>query len=176
MALEPLPFAYAQGSPYFFYADYANRLSSQSSSKTLLRPFGSKRAKLERLDKPSDKVVTALRPPCLLRKHSWTSQASKARNRTVRKFLHYVRKHSARGSSSILVSRKRDKQIDMRCCLSEASSSNDYDNRTAGLRAQDVFALFLLVRFSFWRQKENEQLGINEKEGDHAGQRPAKKT
>ena len=42
-------------------------------------------------------------------------------------------------SSSILVSRKRDKQIDMRSCLSVASSSNDYENRTAGLRAQDVF-------------------------------------
>ena len=27
----------------------------------------------------------------------------------------------------------------MRCCLSEASSSNDYENRTSGLRAQDVF-------------------------------------
>ena len=36
-------------------------------------------------------------------------------------------------SSSILVSRKRDKQIDMRCCLSGASSSNDYDNITSGL-------------------------------------------
>jgi hypothetical protein len=42
-------------------------------------------------------------------------------------------------SLSILVSRKRDKQIDMRSCLSEASSSNDYDNITSGLRAQDVF-------------------------------------
>jgi len=48
----------------------------------------------------------------------------------------------------------RDKQIDMRCCLSEASSSNDYENRTCGLRAQDVFALFLLVRFSFWDRKK----------------------
>ena len=28
---------------------------------------------------------------------------------------------------------KRDKQIDMRSCLSEASSSNDYDNITSGL-------------------------------------------
>ena len=36
-------------------------------------------------------------------------------------------------SSSILVSRERDKQIDMRCCLSGASSSNDYDNITSGL-------------------------------------------
>ena len=27
----------------------------------------------------------------------------------------------------------------MRSCLSAASSSNDYDNITAGLRAQDVF-------------------------------------
>ena len=27
----------------------------------------------------------------------------------------------------------QDKQIDMRCCLSEASSSNDYENRTIGL-------------------------------------------
>ena len=27
----------------------------------------------------------------------------------------------------------------MRSCLSEASSSNDYDNITAGRRAQDVF-------------------------------------
>ena len=34
---------------------------------------------------------------------------------------------------------KQDKQIDMRSCLSIASSSNDYENRTAGLRAQDVF-------------------------------------
>ena len=34
---------------------------------------------------------------------------------------------------------KQDKQIDMRCCLNEASSSNDYENRTIGLRAQDVF-------------------------------------
>ena len=42
------------------------------------------------------------------------------------------------------------KQIDMKSCLSEASSLNDYDNRTSGLRAQDVFALFLLLRFSFW--------------------------
>ena len=41
-------------------------------------------------------------------------------------------------SSSILVSRKRDKLIDMRSCLSEASSSNDYDNITSGLWAQDV--------------------------------------
>ena len=42
-------------------------------------------------------------------------------------------------SSSILVSRKRNKQIDMRCCLNVVSSSNDYENRTFGLRAQDVF-------------------------------------
>ena len=28
---------------------------------------------------------------------------------------------------------ERDKQIDMRCCLSGASSSNDYDNITYGL-------------------------------------------
>ena len=41
-------------------------------------------------------------------------------------------------SSSILGSPKRDKQIDMRSCLSVASSSNDYDNITSGLRAQDV--------------------------------------
>ncbi len=44
---------------------------------------------------------------------------------------------------------KQDKQIDMRSCLSGASSSNDYDNRTAGLRAQDVFALFLFVSVFF---------------------------
>ena len=37
-------------------------------------------------------------------------------------------------SSSILVSRKRNKQIDMRCCLNVVSSSNDYENRTFGLR------------------------------------------
>ena len=137
MALGPLPFAYAQGSPCFFDADYAKRLSSRNSSKTFL-------------DEPSQ--------------HSWsasTSEASKARNRTVlhvssNKFSKTFRTRRSledvllSESSSILVSRKRDKQIDMRCCLSEASSSNDYDNRTSGLRAQDVFALFLLVRFSFW--------------------------
>ena len=67
MALEPLPFAFAQGSPCLFDADYAKRWSF---SKTFL-------------DEPSDKVVTcvpsvasdqrsitALRASCLLRKHS----------------------------------------------------------------------------------------------------------
>ena len=38
---------------------------------------------------------------------------------------------------------ERDKQIDMRCCLSGASSSNDYDNITYGLGAQDVFEIIL---------------------------------
>ena len=38
---------------------------------------------------------------------------------------------------------ERDKIIDMRCCLSGASSSNDYDNRTTGLRAQDVFENYM---------------------------------
>ena len=55
-------------------------------------------------------------------------------------------------SSSILVSRKRDKQIDMRCCLSEASSSNDYDNITSGLRAQDVFAPFFVSFLSVMKE------------------------
>ena len=41
---------------------------------------------------------------------------------------------------------KQSKQIDMRCCLSVASSSNDYDNITAGLRAQDVFSGFSFIR------------------------------
>ncbi|MBR4729920.1 MAG: hypothetical protein IK075_06615, partial [Prevotella sp.] len=27
---------------------------------------------------------------------------------------------------------EQDKEIDMRCCLSEASLSNDYENRTSG--------------------------------------------
>jgi len=40
------------------------------------------------------------------------------------------------------------KQIDMRSCLSVASSSIDYQNRTFGLRAQDVFAPFFCF-FSF---------------------------
>ena len=41
----------------------------------------------------------------------------------------------------------------MRSCLSEASSSNDYDNITADLRAQDVFEnLFEMIR-----QKGNEE-------------------
>ena len=58
-------------------------------------------------------------------------------------------------SFSILVSRMRDKQIDMRCCLSVASSSNDYDNRTSGLRAQDVFApFFLVLSLSVTKEKE----------------------
>ena len=43
---------------------------------------------------------------------------------------------------------KQYKQIDMRSCLSVASSSNDYENRTFGLRAQDVFAPFFCF-FSF---------------------------
>lgn len=33
----------------------------------------------------------------------------------------------------------------MRSCLSVASSSNDYENRTSGLRAQDVFIWFSLL-------------------------------
>ena len=44
---------------------------------------------------------------------------------------------------------KQDKQIDMRSCLSKASSSNDSENRTFGLRAQDVFALFLFASVFF---------------------------
>ena len=44
---------------------------------------------------------------------------------------------------------KQDKLIDMRSCLSIASSSNDYENRTFGLRAQDVFALFLFASVFF---------------------------
>ena len=44
---------------------------------------------------------------------------------------------------------KQDKQIDMRSCLSVASSSNDSENRTFGLRAQDVFALFLFASVFF---------------------------
>ena len=47
---------------------------------------------------------------------------------------------------------KRDKQIDMRCCLSEASSSNDYDNITSGLRAQDVFAPFFVSFLSVMKE------------------------
>ena len=47
---------------------------------------------------------------------------------------------------------KRDKQIDMKSCLSEASSLNDYDNRTAGLRAQDVFAPFLVSLLSVMKE------------------------
>ena len=166
MALEPLPFAYAQGSPCFFDADYAKRLSSRNSSKTFL-------------DEPSQ--------------HSWsasTSEASKARNRTVlhvssNKFSKTFRTRRSledvllSESSSILVSRKRDKQIDMRCCLSEASSwtsqaakpsaSNDYDNRTSGLRAQrsasrrvtlategtqERFRTFLFDSFSFGDERK----------------------
>ena len=62
-------------------------------------------------------------------------------------------------SFSILVSRMRDKQIDMRCCLSVASSSNDYDNRTSGLRAQDVFApFFLVLSLSVTKEKEKSPL------------------
>ena len=55
-------------------------------------------------------------------------------------------------SSSILVSRKRDKEIDMRSCLSKASSSNDYENRTFGLRAQDVFAPFFVSFLSVMKE------------------------
>ena len=102
------------------------------------------------------------------RKHSWTSQASKARNRTSC-FMSSRRGSSSKTlrtrrsledvllseSFSILVSRMRDKQIDMRCCLSVASSSNDYDNRTSGLRAQDVFApFFLVLSLSVTKEKE----------------------
>ena len=64
MALEPLPSAYASGSPCFSHADYANRLSSRSSSKTFF-------------DKRSDKVVTCV--PSVASEQSssaWTSQAS----------------------------------------------------------------------------------------------------
>ena len=47
---------------------------------------------------------------------------------------------------------KRDKQIDMKSCLSEASSLNDYDNRTSGLRAQDVFAPFFVSFLSVMKE------------------------
>jgi len=40
----------------------------------------------------------------------------------------------------------------MRSCLSEASSSNDYDNITAGLRAQDVFAPFFVSFLSVMKE------------------------
>jgi len=83
MALEPLPFASAQGSPCLFDADYAKRWSfsktfmdEPSDQSRNLRPVGSKPAELERLDEPSDqRSITALRAPCFLvavapRKHS----------------------------------------------------------------------------------------------------------
>ena len=55
------------------------------------------------------------------------------------------------------MSRKRDKQIDMRSCLSEASSSNDYDNITSGLWAQDVFGIILNdISFGAERNEWNE--------------------
>ena len=50
---------------------------------------------------------------------------------------------------------KRDKQIDMKSCLSEASSLNDYDNRTSGLRAQDVFAPFFVSFLSVMKEMKN---------------------
>ena len=78
---------------------------------------------------------------------------------------------------------KQSKQIDMRSCLSVASSPNDYDNITSGLRAQDVFSGFSFIRpiyappiyrglkkeylggvicgisFSFWRRKRRNRRG-----------------
>ena len=50
---------------------------------------------------------------------------------------------------------KRDKQIDMKSCLSEASSLNDYDNITSGLRAQDVFAPFFVSFLSVMKEMKN---------------------
>ena len=54
---------------------------------------------------------------------------------------------------------KRDKQIDMKSCLSEASSLNDYDNRTSGLRAQDVFAPFFVSFLSVMKEMKNPVQG-----------------
>ena len=54
---------------------------------------------------------------------------------------------------------KRDKQIDMKSCLSEASSLNDYDNRTSGLRAQDVFAPFFVSFLSVMKEMKNPLQG-----------------
>ena len=42
---------------------------------------------------------------------------------------------------------QRYKQIDMRSCLSEASSSNNYDNRTSGLRARTFSDHYLFRPF-----------------------------
>ncbi|MBQ9216354.1 MAG: hypothetical protein IJ159_06355, partial [Prevotella sp.] len=53
--------------------------------------------------------------------------------------------------------RQQSEQRNTKCCLSEASSLSALKKLSSGLRAQDVFALFLLLRFSFWRQKENEE-------------------
>ena len=100
-------------------------------SKTFLRPCGSKRQ--SRL------------PHFVL--HVFSNKFSKT-FRTRRSLEDVLLSES----SSILVSRKRDKQIDMRCCLSEASSSNDYDNITSGLRAQDVFAPFFVSFLSVMKE------------------------
>ena len=62
-------------------------------------------------------------------------------------------------SSSILVSRKRNKQIDMRCCLNVVSSSNDYENRTFGLRAQDVFEDLFEERKRFLDYARDDKVG-----------------
>ena len=50
---------------------------------------------------------------------------------------------------------KRDKQIDMRCCLNVVSSSNDYENRTFGLRAR-TFSHLSFVSFHFGDERKEE--------------------
>ena len=85
--------------------------------------------------------LTALRASCFLEKISKTFRT----RRSLENVLFSE-------SSSILVSRKRDKQIDMRCCLNVVSSSNDYENRTFGLRAQDVFAPFFVSFLSVMKE------------------------
>ena len=54
---------------------------------------------------------------------------------------HFVLHVSSNEFSKTIRTRRslENKQIDMRCCLNVVSSSNDYENRTFGLRAQDVF-------------------------------------
>ena len=50
---------------------------------------------------------------------------------------------------------KQDKQIDMRCCLNVVSSSNDYENRTFGLRAR-TFSHLSFVSFHFGDERKEE--------------------
>ena len=149
------------GRAMIYFVDYAKRLSFTTKTHNSEAIANAQLKSKTFLDEPSSKPITCV-----------PSVASGIADYRTSRFMFLSNKISKTfrtrrslenvlfsESSSILVSRKRDKEIDMRSCLSKASSSNDYENRTFGLRAQDVFAPFFLILYlSVTKEKEKNSI------------------